>query len=96
MWRSSFPCGPLRRCDRAHRDPALHEGDTLPALALRAIRSTASSLAPGDRLYLRVDGGQLTDPEVFRSAAAPATLMLREVAERRAWPMASTSWWRRR
>ncbi|MCP9834430.1 MULTISPECIES: glycosyltransferase [unclassified Cyanobium] len=57
--------------------------NTPSALALRAIRSTASSLAPGDLLYLRVDGGQLSAPEMFRSAAAPATLVLREVAEGR-------------
>ena len=57
------------------------KGDTPVVLALRAIRSTASSLAPGDRLYLRVDGGELRDPEVFHAAAAPARLVLREVAE---------------
>lgn len=57
------------------------KGDTPVPLALRAIRSTAASLAPGDRFYLRVDGGSLTDPEPFRAAAAPARLVLREVAE---------------
>ena len=57
------------------------KGDTPAALALRAIRSTAASLAHGDLLYLRVDGGQLSDPDRFRAAAAPATLVLREVAE---------------
>lgn len=59
------------------------KGDTPAALALRAIRSTAASLAPGDLLYLRVDGGTLNDPELFRAAAAPARLVLREVAEGR-------------
>ncbi len=59
------------------------KGDTPAALALRAIRSTAASLAPGDLLYLRVDGGTLSDPELFRAAAAPARLVLREVAEGR-------------
>ncbi|WP_094584264.1 glycosyltransferase [Synechococcus sp. BO 8801] len=59
------------------------KGDTPAALALRAIRSTAASLAPGDVLYLRVDGGTLSDPELFRAAAAPARLVLREAAEGR-------------
>lgn len=59
------------------------KGGTPVALALRAIRSTASSLAPGDLLFLRVDGGELTDPDVFRAAAAPARLVLREVAAAR-------------
>ncbi|WP_216919348.1 glycosyltransferase [Synechococcus sp. CCAP 1479/9] len=59
------------------------KGDTPAALALRAIRSTAASLAPGDLLYLRVDGGTLSDPALFRAAAAPARLVLREVAEGR-------------
>lgn len=59
------------------------KGDTPAVLALRAIRSTAASLAPGDLLYLRVDGGTLSDPELFRAAAAPARLVLREVAEGR-------------
>ena len=59
------------------------KGGTPEAMALRAIRSTASSLAQGDLIYLRVDGGQLMDPDGFRVAAAPATLVLREVAEAR-------------
>lgn len=59
------------------------KGDTPAALALRAIRSTAASLAPGDVLYLRVDGGTLSDPGLFRAAAAPARLVLREAAEGR-------------
>lgn len=59
------------------------KGDTPAALALRAIRSTAASLAPGDLLFLRVDGGTLSDPGLFRAAAAPARLVLREVAEGR-------------
>ncbi len=59
------------------------KAETPKALALRAIRSTASSLASGDLFYLRVDGGQLIDPDGFRAAAAPATLVLREVAEAR-------------
>ncbi len=59
------------------------KGDTPAPLALRAIRSTAASLAPGDRFYLRVDGGALSDPELFRAAAAPARLELREAAEGR-------------
>lgn len=58
-------------------------GDTPTALALRAIRSTAASLAPGDLLVLRVDGGTLNDPGRFRAAAAPARLVLREAAEGR-------------
>lgn len=59
------------------------KGDTSAPLALRAIRSTAASLAPGDLLYLRVDGGTLRDPALFRDAAAPARLVLREAAEGR-------------
>jgi glycosyltransferase involved in cell wall biosynthesis len=57
------------------------KGDTPPELALRAIRSTASSLTPRDVVLLLVDGGTLAHLEAFHAAAAPATLDVRESAQ---------------
>ena len=47
-------------------------------LAVKAIRSTASSLTRDDIILLRIDGGLVADHDLFQQAAAPVPLRLLE------------------
>ncbi|NDC36602.1 MAG: hypothetical protein EBZ48_00965 [Proteobacteria bacterium] len=57
-------------------------GGTPNNLALRSIQSTASSLTIEDVILLRIDGGDIDDPALFHSAAAPVPLRIFSTSSR--------------